>query len=190
MEKENMIDFIDFGIYKGEPIKWRVLKQDEKTLLLITDRIIDAIPYNINEKVETTWEKSSLRKWLNNDFFNSAFSHEEKTDIIECDVQAENNPLYSTNPGNSTNDKVFILSINQAERLFDGENARKTCGTNSAVENGLFEDSEHNSWWWLRSPGEHGRSTAVVHSNGVVLNHGIPVFYSSGGVRPAIWIKR
>ena len=75
MEKENMIDFIDFGVYKGEPIKWRVLKQDEETLLLITDRIIDAIPYNINEKVETTWEKSSLRKWLNNDFFNSAFSH-------------------------------------------------------------------------------------------------------------------
>ena len=190
MEKENMIDFIDFGIYKGEPIKWRVLKQDEKTLLLITDRIIDTVPYNVNEKTDTTWEKSSLRKWLNNEFFNSAFSYEEKMDIIECDVQAESNPLYSTNPGNSTNDKVFILSINQAEQLFEGENIRKTSGTNSAVEKGLFEDSEHNSWWWLRYPGEHGRSTAVVHSNGVVLNHGIPVFYSSGGVRPAIWIKR
>lgn len=190
MKKEEIIDFIYYGSYKGEPIKWRVLKQDKEALLLITENIIESIPYNTGEKEETTWEKSSLRKWLNGEFLNSTFTNEEKADIIDCDVQAEGNPLYSTDPGKSTNDKVFILSIKQAEQLFKKEKERSTSGTKHAVENGLFEDSKHNSWWWLRSPGEHGRVTASVHSDGSILNHGIPVFYSSGGVRPSIWIKR
>jgi hypothetical protein len=186
----NEIDYIDFGSYKGEIIKWKVLKQDDESLLLITDKIIDSMPYNTNQKDETTWEKSSLRIWLNNDFYITAFTEEEKGDILKCDVEAASNPLYNTNPGNSTHDKVFILSISQANKYFKDDNDRISQGTDYAIEKGLFRDNKRKSWWWLRSPGEHGRATANVHSDGSVLNHGIPVFYSSGGVRPVIWIKR
>lgn len=98
--------------------------------------------------------------------------------------------MYSTDPGRTTNDSVFILSIAQVEQLFKNSDQRSATGTPHAVENGLFEDNRHQSWWWLRSPGKHGLATASVHSNGTVLTHGIPVFYSSGGVRPCIWLRR
>lgn len=184
------IDYMDYGTYKGAPIHWRVLKQDDNALLMITDQIIETLPYNSDEKRETTWERSTLRKWLNGEFYRTAFTAEEKADIIACDVQAEGNPLYSTDPGRTTNDSVFILSIAQVEQLFKNSDQRSATGTPHAVENGLFEDNRHQSWWWLRSPGKHGLATASVHSNGTVLTHGIPVFYSSGGVRPCIWLRR
>lgn len=186
MEK---IDYIDYGTYKGETIKWKVLKQEDNRLLLITDKIIESLPYNLSEKEETNWEKSTLRKWLNIDFYNSAFDVSERKDILECDIEAENNPMYSTDPGSNTNDKIFILSIKQASKYFDSDEERIAKGTEYAIDKGLFRDNKLRSWWWLRSPGEHGRATANVHSDGTILNHGIPVFYNSGGVRPVMWIK-
>lgn len=63
------IDYMDYGTYKGAPIHWHVLKQDGDALLMITNQIIETLPYNSDAEQETTWERSTLRKWLNGEFY-------------------------------------------------------------------------------------------------------------------------
>ena len=62
--------------FKWEPIEWKVLKVEndgEKKMLLVADKILDNIPFN--ETSETTvWENSSIRNWLNGEFYYTAFN--------------------------------------------------------------------------------------------------------------------
>lgn len=45
---------------------------------------------------DVTWETSTLRTWLNNDFYNAAFSADEKGVIIEQSLKNEDNEAYKT----------------------------------------------------------------------------------------------
>lgn len=55
------------GGYNTDPVKWRVLANDEEgsgTLFLLSDQNLDVFQYHTdNESV--TWEKSTMRSWLN-----------------------------------------------------------------------------------------------------------------------------
>ena len=67
-----------------EALHWKVLEEENGVLLLISSHIIASKRYN-DTKVDVTWESCSLRKWLNEDFYNSAFSDEEKNRIVVSD---------------------------------------------------------------------------------------------------------
>lgn len=49
---------------KREPIKWRVLSTNGTTALLLSDIALDYKPYNTSGRL-ITWEKSTMRSWLN-----------------------------------------------------------------------------------------------------------------------------
>ena len=109
-------DNIKFGSYYSkddktlEPLKWDILDIKDGKALIITHNIIDTIVFEINES--NNYEKSSIRKWLNNDFYNTAFNAEEKKKI---QLTLVDNSLESTCQNtnkyvcNNTNDNVFIL---------------------------------------------------------------------------------
>ena len=64
------------------PIKWRVITYINNYAVLVSDKILDRIPYNENPTgIDIKWKECSLRKWLNIDFYNAAFSEEEKNCI-------------------------------------------------------------------------------------------------------------
>ncbi len=158
-----------------------MLESDGETALLISRYALDCKPYN--EKPEyTTWEKCTLRGWLNNEFFNKAFSAEEKQSILQSDVSADENPEYSTNPGNATKDNVFLLSIVEANKFFKNDDARKcaltdyTKGRKKAYE------------WWLRSPGDDSGSAAYVYTDGSIDGRGYYV-NSRHAVRPCVRVR-
>ena len=100
--------------------------------MLISKYGLDAKPYN--EKITgITWESCTLRKWLNNDFLNAAFSAEERAIISKTRVTADENPEYDTSPGNDTNDKIFLLSITEVNKYFSSDEARKCAPTDYAI---------------------------------------------------------
>ena len=68
--------------------------------------------YNENDKY-VTWEKSSLRAWLNKKFINTAFSDEEKEKINITEIVNQDNPVYGIEGGNNTFDKIFLLSLSE-----------------------------------------------------------------------------
>ena len=59
-----------------------------------------------------------MRKWLNDEFFETAFSAEEQGRIPTTLVTAEDNAEYGTEAGNDTTDKVFLLSVSEVETYF------------------------------------------------------------------------
>jgi len=125
-----------------------------------------------------------------------AFSQEEQTRIQSTTVSADKNPYYSTNPGNSTTDKVFLLSINEANKYFNSIEARECAPTAYAKAQGAVTyndyqkaDGEATCYWWLRSPGGNQGNAALVSNVGSVESIGGSVGDDFDCVRPALWIN-
>ena len=145
-----------------EDIEWIILAKDDNKMLVISDKAIDCKPYNTSS-ANITWETCSLRNWLNNDFINSAFSATEKTMISSVKVSADKNPDYDTDAGNDTEDKVFLLSIEEANRYFKYDSERQCVSTEYAKANGAYTyeiDGASNCFWWLRSQGGYSNKSA------------------------------
>jgi len=166
-----------------------VLEKNEMSLLLVSKQALDCQQYNTSH-TDVTWENCSLRKWMNGTFLNNAFSAEEQAQIQSTNVSAGKNPNYSTNPGNATTDKVFLLSIREAEKYFTSDSARKCKPTKYAVANGAYVNSDDgNCWWWLRSPGDSQLYAADVGFGSSVRYRGDFVNCVDICVRPALWIN-
>ena len=203
MRKAEVGSIVPLGSYEQdndtsngkEDIEWKVLAKENNRVLLISEKALDCKRYNTSFD-PVTWENCSLRKWLNETFLNNAFSAEEQALIQSTTVSADKNPDYSTNPGNATTDKVFLLSITEAEKYFDSDEARRCAPTAYAIAQGVWTSDSYKTadgdavcWWWLRSPGnDECRATYVRSSDGAVYLYGDYVYYVSGCVRPAIWV--
>ena len=163
-------------------------------LLVISKYALDCRQHNTSN-TSVTWETCSLRKWLNGTFLNAAFSSAEQNSIMYSTVTADKNPSYSTSPGNNTTDKVFLLSITEANKYFKSDDARKCAPTDYAIAPGAWtSDSDKTGgratcWWWLRSPGDDSNYAAYVYNDGSVDYDGSNVLSSSVAVRPAMWIN-
>ena len=190
--------YLAFGSYPqtktgndDTPIEWLILESDGETALLISRYALDCKPYNKNK--DTTWETCTLRGWLNDEFFNKAFSADEKKSILQSNVSADKNPKYSTNPGNATKDKVFLLSVVEANKYFKSDDARKCAPTDYAIQQGahtsdIFKvEGRWACWWWLRSPGYNSYSAAYIN-NGGSIDYNL-VYFSSGAVRPCVRVR-
>ena len=195
MRKAQIGSYVTFGSYEQdnntsngkEAIEWLVLAKENDRILVISRYALDCRKYDANDN--STWESSFLREWLNGFFMSAAFSAEEQAMIPTVTVSADENPTYSTEPGNSTKDQVFLLSITEAKHYFGSNSARQCEGTAYCYAHGAFRASAGFCWWWLRSPGWNSGLAAYVFSDGSVLSAGHYVDYYSGAVRPALWIK-
>ncbi len=147
------VEYVVFGSYEQdnddsngkEPIEWMVLDENENGTLLLSRYVLDAVPYN-KAFANVTWETCSLRKWLNDEFLNSAFTAEEQAKIATTDVV---DVYYGTKSGNDTKDKVFCLSVDEVHKYFEFDYY------NDAAANGYCQDLIANA-------------TPYAESNGVV----------------------
>lgn len=198
---------ITFGNYyksnssSKEPIEWIVLEKQNGKALVMSKYILDAKSYN-DENKEVTWENSSLRKWLNSDFYNNAFNDSEKQKIINTLVENKTNEKYGTSGGNNTNDNVFCLSVDDVKKYLnvtytDVDNKKAaTKGTDYAkqiTKNGKKMNvsmdggwNNGNSNYWLRSPAAFLYTAACMGNNGHLVGYNVSFFY---GVRPVMWIN-
>ena len=189
-------DIIEFGSYEqdndltngAEPIEWQVLDVQDGKALLFSRYALNCQQYN-NTRETVTWESCTLRTWLNNAFLNDAFNMGEQRRIRMTTVSADKNPDYSTDPGKATQDKVFLLSITEANKYFTSNSERACAGTAYCYAQGADESSDTGKcWWWLRSPGYYSNIAAIVTIIGAVFSNGYVVDYDNIAVRPALWI--
>ena len=195
--KKGMI--IPFGSYPQNengcrvPIEWLVLEVKGNEALLISRYVLDCKKYH-HELTDINWENCDLRKWLNNDFIKSAFSEEEAKKIKVSELKNEDNPEeYRTRGGNNTKDRVFCLSIDEAEQYFSSDNDRQCQPTAYARKQGVGADNffifNDCCFWWLRSPGyDQFNAAYVYYTSGSLDLSGNLVNYEHGAVRPALRI--
>ena len=201
---------VQFGQYpqgaNGEvqPLMWRVLAVENGRALLITDKLIDAMPYN-KENSKVTWETCTLRKWMNSDLISKAFNSSEQAQIATVTNRNPDNPEYGTKGGNATQDRIFTLSIDEAKKYFRDDDDRMAAVTEYATKQGAYicddKTAKKYGWknslptgektgrWWLRSPGYSSNGAAYVYFNGLVSRGGYDVNYSKVAVRPAFWLN-
>jgi len=190
--REHEIYTMEFG-----GISWLVLEEEEDKVLLLSEFVLFDMPYN-NVLESTTWENSSLRGYLNNEFFNS-FSPEEREHIavtrvingdtlfIERAGYAEYTDLWSwTIPaGNDTDDRIFLLSRSEQRRYFPTDASRRA----RIMPDHPFSGNEEFWWWWLRTPWFGTFNVYVVAITGTdTVGYSATSNLPGPGVRPALWL--
>ena len=189
-----MGEVIKFGNYPQDkdgtekPIKWIVMKNEGNQVLLLSKYVLDAKPY-YEEVEEVTWETSDIRKWLNNEFYTTAFNKAEKAKIQTSLIKNEDNSENGTSGGNDTEDKVFLLSEKEAETLFSNDEERIAKATEYAEKSGVYVNEEKAVLWWLRSPGCSRDYAAEVSYYGWINRSGCDVNSYDVGVRPALHLN-
>ena len=171
-----------------EDIEWRVLERDGNRALLISKHIIDRQKFDESSE-NTSWEKCSLRKWLNNDFYNTAFSSSEKSKILTTSLKNVPNPQHGTSSGNDTNDKIFLLSIDEVKKYFPSDAYTRCQVTLFAKNKGAYCDGAYFGYWWLRTTGQSLQNATYIFYSGGISNMGYDVTGSIFGVRPAMWVS-
>lgn len=185
-------DCIKFGTYMQskdssglkEDVEWIVLDIRDGKALVISKYVLDDKVYNENyEKV--TWETCSLRQWLNNEFINAAFTHDERELIATVMV-----PDDSADGGNSTQDQVFILSSTEAKQYFDTDSERICYPTAYAEAKGAWCLTDGSSCnWWLRTTATIKHSYSAYHVDWDGEISGLTVHHDQASVRPAMWVN-
>jgi len=204
---------ITFGKYQ-----WSVLQVNDNSMLVISETTIGKAPYHDSVAGDITWEYCNLRKYLNGEFFDT-FTISEKSRIIKTKLFDRNNPWYDVKCGNSTFDRIFLLSYDEVVRYFGDSGTLKSkkgfyCDKNgnftSVSENSRYTRMPHGDaiydqyndarkvlnakgeedWWWLRSPGGQGmHTTGSIGYLGEIWLCGDDVYRVDGGIRPALWLS-
>ena len=192
-----------------EPIEWIVLDVKDGKSLLISRYALDAVPYH-TKSISITWEKCSLRSWLNSDFLRTAFTEEERESIPVTKVDNSRkqgfkrwNNWKKTKGGKNTKDRVFLLSYLEAKQYLGvawhgGENPsgqaemteflRRKTADNPYYRDTLEDNPEYGfCTWWLRSPGYLQNLVAQVARLGTLIA-GNPAS-EDVAIRPALWLN-
>lgn len=166
-------DIITFGSYEQdgnsangkEDIEWIVMLRDGNKAFVISKYCLERMPFH--STLETvTWKDSSVRTWLNNDFYNTAFSSTEKNKIC--------NTTFSTE-GVETTDKVFLLDKEDASLL------------PNLVRVGVATDYCSSTYcnWFLRNTGNFSN---VAYVGGLGEMEYYEDVDREWWIRPAMWI--
>ncbi len=210
-------DVSTYHYFKYEPVKWRVLKVDGDQAFLLSDIVLDNQQYDNRQDIDVTWENSMIRNWLNGQengyksksFMETAFSEEEKSQILMTDVVNAANSESGIDGGNDTKDQIFLLSKSEAS----GENA-KAYGFPLDDKNAVTRQSKSSTYakamgadfnysfalgyssWWLRTPGKDlelgGMKTSGSYNVGItgsIQEGGSGVMITNCSVRCALNLK-
>ena len=201
--------------FKVESIKWRILNYntlavDGNKALILCESIIANKRYNEsysgtqNGVYANNYKESEIRAWLNDEFYNTAFSElqQQLIQITEVDNSAYSTG-YSNNPYacQNTNDKIFLPSYREVTNTgygFSGNDVthdtarrRKTSDYSRATGAYMYKSSTYygNGDWWLRSPSYSGSLYARTVDDGGPAGGSYSVYRTNYGVVPALVIS-
>ena len=173
-------DYIKFGSYSQtasgqvQPIEWQVLLIENNKMLVISRYGLETRRFDPSSQV---WSNSEIRQWLNGEFYNKAFTEQEKKSINLSNLSDVR-----------TTDHVFLLSRDEAGKYFSNNEARKCEPTEYAKKNGADVRNGY-IWWWLRSPDpDFSGNVYCVNIDGYII-YGNGVSYADVVVRSALWIN-
>lgn len=182
--------------FEYAPVQWRVLEYKNGNMFLASEYSIDAQPYQDTYEISggnyvipdtaeyvNNWKNSSLRAFLNETFYNAAFSEAQKALIQNVTLDNSTtgyagNSAYQTNQRN-TQDRVYLLSYADVNNTGYGYSAKGSSRVRSytdySVVQGLrtssessTEDGEPASFYMLRSAGSTSYGICGVTKSGSV----------------------
>ena len=183
--------------FKYEPIKWRILTESDGKAMILSELMLDSQQYDYDGSYSNNYANSTIRRWLNDTFYNTAFGDTQQAIIETTEVD---NSVYSTGDSSNPNacantfDKVFLLSYREVVNSSYGfsttsssSSTRQKQVSDYCKAQGSLTDSNGNGNWWLRSP-NYSSSISVrrVYVDGHLGS--FIVLYTLYGVVPALVI--
>ena len=159
-------------------LQWIVLEKEGDKLLLISKIVLDKVAFAEERSSAINWEDSLVRSWLNETFLNNVFLEGELEMIATTSVKADS-VQEGYDPGNDTEDKIFLLSVSEAEKYFPSADAR------------ICPSAKYRrQTWWLRSVGSYNGGFSYAYCVGTwgEITNGYSVD-SAEGVRPVMWVS-
>lgn len=170
LENAKVGSVVKFGTYyltvdlfsgKGE-IEWVVLKKEDNKLLLLSLYAIDRMQFDSSTD-DALWPDSSLRKTLNTDFIDDAFSEQQSQLIVDTTLVTNNV---------TTQDKVFLLSESEYQQY---------------NEEGKIPALQHTEYAKARD-GQGASYYSGDYDNTVYMRDSENYKATKDGIRPAIWL--
>ncbi|MBO4572819.1 MAG: hypothetical protein J5762_03520 [Clostridia bacterium] len=187
--------------FEFEPVKWEILDIEDGKAIIFAKRILDSQDYNhvyVQYSVDgspiygNNYQFSSVRAWLNDTFYNTAFNETEKllTEVVEV-VNTEISTMddgvmfvfYSDYVCENTYDRVFLLSAQEVTKskygfenhVYSPDTARQKTASDYAKIQSACAFGDDYGYWWLRTPSEEktkvkGDSAMFVHPNSKANN--------------------
>lgn len=176
-----------------EPIEWIVLAKEDDRMLVISKYGLNAQPYNLSGE-KTFWNTSSIRNWLKDEFYDYAFSEEEKKHILLTENCADDDTDAQSYQGFDTSDYVFLLSVTEFNEYFNiNASIQPEDRYCEPVPNASDEvekvDNPRYCWWWLRTTAMNGKKAYSVNCDKTINYGNRNVSRPQGAVRPAMWIS-
>lgn len=147
---------VTFGDWRGEEIVWLVLEENDRGTLLLSKQVLFMYEFGC-EAEPYTWQNSSIRSVLNDNFYNTAFSQEQQRRILGNAVHVTDSDDGEDLQRDPTYDNIFLLDINELREYCPEVIATPYCtAASDALENGAVNDGGYGCSWWLRGPVTHG----------------------------------
>lgn len=197
--------------FKCEPIVWKVLSNNDGECYVLSSASLDVgkyFSYPANRTIDgqtitsSNYKYSDVRKWLNTDFYNSAFalnnSHIETTNVDNSAATTISDT--NTYICEDTQDKVFLPSYkdytNSSYGFYKAMGATETRyskttdwtrarGVSLATQTGEYA---YNGYYWTRSPDSERPSFVCYASYDGWLKHDY-IHSDWQTYRPALTIK-
>ena len=166
-----------------EELEWMVLdySEDGKKALVLSKYVICHREFH-NQNTKVNWEFSELRRWLNEDFYQEAFSETERSLIQTVTLENDDNPKYYKGDINATQDRIFPLSVTEFNKYVAQEPLKDYMDCKGICIDG------NKCAWMLRTLGNSGLFTVAAVDGQKVDTEGF-LNLESLGVRPAFWIE-
>ena len=186
--------YIVFGSYEQdnnrsngkESIRWKVLSVEGNKALLLSSYILDAQQFHNSGEIGGGWASSKLRSWMMNDFYNAAFSSNEKKAILTIGQRA------TSKDTTDDYDTVFILSTDQVKKYLTKTSERQFMATTYAIRaRKVFRGADGYYNWWTRS--NHIESGSFWKDKIDIVRKYGEIAYTNPtdadcGILPAVWI--
>lgn len=187
--------------FKVEPIRWRILSEDGETAFILCDSIIAS---HIFDNDSSNYAESEIRQWLNEAFYETAFTEWQGEIILTTTVDnSAYSAGYSSSPNacEDTEDKIFLLSYIEATNSAYGfsssdstsDTARRMQTSDYSLASGVWMNSPSygdDGYWWLRSPNDN---YYFACARNIILSgyadSSSAVYFRNGGIVPAMWIN-
>lgn len=186
--------------FRYSSIKWNILEEINGTIMVASELLLDSqeiyhenqngkFDHNDGNGYSNNYDLSNIRKWLNDSFYNLAFTSIEKEDIKSENIYTDATPTkYSSGP---VEDNVFLLNKNEASIYYKTDEERRAKGTDYAKIQGLHVNSSivntGYSEWFVRTPSfTSDYSTITIYTDGTINGNGINVNNTAMGIRVAL----
>lgn len=136
--------------FKFEPIMWRVIKSKQYYIELVSDLALDCREFGA-ETEGICWDNCDLRLWLNDEFWNTAFSENGRQCLMRRD---------------ESDDVVFLMDFEQDKQEILNGSRSVMCSDYFMCLGGRCNNHNIDSFWVSSPVAERNAKAPVINLGG------------------------